>query len=323
MVALSNETQADRAARDTMRGFGYGLLASGAWALYSVASRSAVESGFSAVDLTAIRYIVAALVFLPLVLRRGIGDLGGIGWGRGTVLALGAGPIFSLLYVYGLSVTPYTHGPVLSPSTVTLASLLLAALVLRERVSALHLAGAATVIVGLFLVVSAGDNLLEGASPFDLMFIASGFLWAGYTVMLRKWRLDPVLATASVAIVSGIAMLPLLVATGDWDTLTADVAETALHALMQGVVAAGLAVVAFSKAVSLIGASRAGLFPAMVPVLAILLGIPLLDEIPNAVQVMGVLTASAGLILTTLPRSSLPFVSGQRIGMAARPEAGA
>jgi len=57
--------------------------------------------------------------------------------------------------------------------------------------------------------------------------------------------------------------------------------------------------VAFSKAVSLLGASKAGLFPSLVPVIAVILGIPILDEIPSAVQLAGVAFASIGLILAT------------------------
>lgn len=284
---------------DQLRGIGYGLIAAFAWSLYTVASRSAVEAGFNAVDLTALRYVVAALVFLPLILNRGIKDLGGIGWHRGALLALGAGPLFSLFYIYGMSMTPYAHGPVVSPSVVTLASIGLAALILRETVSANRWIAAVIVVAGLYLVVSKGSNLLAEASPFDLLFVASGVLWAIFTVFLRKWRLDPVLATAAVALISGLLMLPVLVFAADWVQLMDNLALTGFHALIQGGVAAGIAVVAFSKAVTFLGASKAGLFPSLVPVIAVILGIPLLDEVPSAVQTFGVALASLGLVLAT------------------------
>lgn len=81
-----------------LAGIGFGLVAAAAWSGYSVASRAGVTAGFSAFDLTALRFIVAGLVLLPLLLRRGLRDLtGAICW-RGIVLALGAGPLFSGLY---------------------------------------------------------------------------------------------------------------------------------------------------------------------------------------------------------------------------------
>ncbi|MEO0391525.1 MAG: DMT family transporter, partial [Pseudomonadota bacterium] len=290
------------AQNDHLRGIGFGLIAASAWSVYTVASRSAVEAGFSALDLTALRYVVAALVFLPFMLNRGIKDLGGIGWHRGALLALGAGPLFSLFYVYGMSVTPYAHGPVVSPSMVTLASIMLAALVLRETVSVRRAIASVVVLAGLYLVVSNGSNLLIEASPFDLFFVASGVLWAVFTVLLRKWQLDPVLATASVAMISGLVMLPVLLVTADWTHLLDNVLLTGFHAIVQGVVAAGIAVVAFSKAVVLLGASKAGLFPSLVPVIAVILGVPLLDEVPTAVQTVGVALASIGLIMATISK---------------------
>ncbi|MEM9477792.1 MAG: EamA family transporter [Pseudomonadota bacterium] len=95
-------------------------------------------------------------------------------------------------------------------------------------------------------------------------------------------------------------MLPVLIFAADWSKLLEDVALAGFHAIMQGVVAAGIAVVALSKAVSLLGASKAGLFPSLVPVFAVILGIPLLDEIPSTIQGAGVLLASFGLALKTV-----------------------
>lgn len=301
-MAFVTETAYIAEDRIQLRGIGFGLIAAGAWAFYTVASRIAVETGFNALDMTAIRYVVAALVFLPFLFRQGLVDLGGVGWGRGALLALGAGPLFSLFYVYGLSVTPYAHGPVVSPSTVTLASMFLAAVFLGERISAIRMAAALTVIGGLYLVVSGGSDLLRQASPHDLFFVFSGFLWAVFTILLRRWRLDPILATGSVSLISGIVMFPILVYFADWNQLTSNLTATAFHAIMQGVVAAAVAVVAFSKAVLHLGASKAGLFPSIVPILAVLLGVPFLAEIPSMVQSIGIAVATAGLLLTALSR---------------------
>ena len=245
------------------------------------------------------RYVVAAFIFLLFLLNRRSKDLGGIGWHRGALLALGAGPLFSLFYVYGMSMTPYTHGPVVSPSVVTLASIGLATLIPHETVSLSRWLAAAIVLADMYLFVSNGSNLLAEASPFDLLFVVSGVFWAVFIVALRKWQLNPVLATAAVAVISGLAMLPVLVFAADWAHLTDNRTLTGFHSLVQGLVAAGIAVVAFSKAIALIGASKAGLFPSLVPVIAVILGTPLLDELPSAIQTFGVAVASLGLVLAT------------------------
>lgn len=284
-----------------LAGIGFGLLAAASWAGYTVSSRVGVTAGYTAADLTFLRFFVAGIVLLPFVLRRGFRGLAGIGWRRGVVLALGAGPLFSGLYTFGLGVTPYAHGPVISPSIVTIGALALAALFLGERPNALRLLGIGAVILGLVLVAG-GEAFFGGPSSFsryDLMFVASGLLWAGYTVLLRRWNLDPVAATAAVAVVSMIAVTPFYLATADVGRLFVDPTTLAFHALTQGLVAAVIAVIAFSKAVAILGAGRAGIFPSLVPVIAVLLGIPVLGEWPTAAQTVGVAVASTGLLLAS------------------------
>ena len=53
---------------------------------------------------------------------------------------------------------------------------------------------------------------------------------------------------------------------------------------------------AYSRAVMLLGAARAALFPSLVPVLAILIGVPLTGEVPDPVQFAGLALVMAGLL---------------------------
>jgi drug/metabolite transporter (DMT)-like permease len=45
-----------------------------------------------------------------------------------------------------------------------------------------------------------------------------------------------------------------------------------------------------------LGVSRAVLFPAMVPAVSIIIGIPIVGEFPNAFQIAGLLLVTAGLL---------------------------
>ena len=53
---------------------------------------------------------------------------------------------------------------------------------------------------------------------------------------------------------------------------------------------------AYSLAVGHLGASRAALFPSFVPALATLLAMPMLGQVPDALQATGILLASLGLL---------------------------
>ena len=57
-----------------------------------------------------------------------------------------------------------------------------------------------------------------------------------------------------------------------------------------------LAVYAFARAVLLLGAARAAMFPAMVPAVAVLFGIPVAGEWPEPAQWLGL-----GIVLAGLP----------------------
>ena len=87
------------------------------------------------------RFLWSGIAFLPLVLRAGIGNLCGIGWGRGLVLMVLGGPVMSLISYTGFLFVPLGHGSVIQPSSATLGGLLLAAVFLRERVPPSRVAG--------------------------------------------------------------------------------------------------------------------------------------------------------------------------------------
>jgi drug/metabolite transporter (DMT)-like permease len=69
----------------------------------------------------------------------------------------------------------------------------------------------------------------------------------------------------------------------------------AIQALVQGLGQGVLAMIAYSQAIRVLGVSRAVLFPAMVPAVSILIGIPIVREIPDATQITGLLLVTVGL----------------------------
>jgi drug/metabolite transporter (DMT)-like permease len=260
-------------------------------------ARAGVVGGIAPIDFALLRFLPAMLVMLPFLARRGLRDAGSIGWGKAIVLAAFAGPAFILLSTLGFLWAPLAHAAVLQPGTVTLAAMALAALLLGERVGALRWVGAGIVVVGLGLVSGAG---LSGGEAWkgDLCFIAAGLLWALFTAASRRWRVDPLAATAVVSVLGGVTSVPLWLALGDPSALLAMGWGTiAVQALVQGLLSGIVAVYAFSRAVATLGAARAALFPAMVPVVAVLLGLPVAGEWPSDAQWLGLTVVMAGLPL--------------------------
>src|SRR5256885_15928430 len=67
------------------------------WALGFVATRHGLKLGFPPPDLLMHRFLWSGIVFLPLVLRAGVRNLCGIGWGRWLPVMLLGGDMLSII----------------------------------------------------------------------------------------------------------------------------------------------------------------------------------------------------------------------------------
>ncbi len=201
----------------------------------------------------------------------------------------------------GYGFAPLAHGAVIAPSTVTIVSTIGATLFLRERLGRNHLMGAAIVLGGIVLigwdglVQSAGERAWLG----DLLFFASSMLWAGFTLLLRHWRVPALRATAVVAVLSLLVTTPVyLLCMGPAHLQALPLGALAFQGVVQGGLQGAVTMVAYSQAVLLLGVSRAVLFPAIVPALTVLLGIPIVGETPSLLQIAGLGLVTLGLLTT-------------------------
>lgn len=276
------------------------IMALGA-SLSFASARAGILGGLGAVDMIFARYIVAGAIMLPLLVRYGVRDFAGIGFRRSLILTLLGGAPFALLQTGGYGFAPLAHGAVIAPATVTIVSTIGAAVFLRERLSRNHLIGVAVVLTGILLI--GWDGLLQPAGERawlgDLLFFASSVLWAGFTLLLRHWRLPALQATAVVVVLSCVMTTPIYLATMGIAHLQAlPLGMLAVQGLVQGGLQGAITMVAYSQAVIFLGVSRAVLFPALVPALSVLVGIPIVGEIPSSLQIGGLCLVTLGLLTT-------------------------
>ena len=249
------------------------------------------------------RFLWSGIAFLPLVLRAGIGNLCGIGWGRGLVLMVLGGPVMSLISYTGFLFVPLGHGSVIQPSSATLGGLLLAAVFLRERVPPSRVLGAVAIVGGLVVIgaESIGHIGPDGVLG-DLLFVLTGFMFAVFGTLLRHWRVNAFSAATVISVLS-LALLPLYAASGGFARVAAlGIGENALQALAQGILAGPAALYLFAFSIQTIGVARAAVFPATVPALTILIGWLLLGEPPSALQAAGLVTVLFGFYLAQRQR---------------------
>ncbi len=254
------------------------LGAAAAMAMFAanfVLVRQAIVAGLGAADLVALRYGVAAVFFLPLLLSpRYRREAAVLGLPRTLVLtALGGAPYF-LLAASALNFAPAAHGVVLNPGMVTLTAVVLAASQ-GDRLGRGALLGLPLVLIGLGLV--AGDGLLADHPNLprvwlgDAMLVASGTISGGYYFLVRRWGIGSVMATASISVTSAIAWLPAYALLAGHRLYLAPVGELVLQGMYQGLVAGVVGIVLYTRSVAVIGLARAALFPPLTPVLGTVL----------------------------------------------------
>ncbi|RZN17881.1 DMT family transporter [Bradyrhizobium sp. Leo121] len=290
-------------AKPALLGVACGLGAALCWALGFVSTRHGLKVGFTPADLLMHRYVWSGIAFLPLVLRAGIGNLCGIGWGRGLVLMVLGGPVMSIISYTGFLFVPLGHGSLIQPSCATLGGLFLAAALLKERVSFSRVFGAVVIVGGLAVigVESIGHIGPDGVLG-DLIFVLTGSMFAVFGALLRHWRVSAFSAATVISVLS-LLLLPVYAASGGLGRVVAlGLGENALQAVGQGILAGPAALYLFAVSVQLLGVARAAVFPAMVPALTLLVGWLLLGEPPTALQATGLVVVLSGFYLAQRQR---------------------
>jgi drug/metabolite transporter (DMT)-like permease len=291
--------QAAPGSKNIIVGIVCGVGAALFWAGGFTAARHGVSIGLSPFDIAFHRYVWAGFVFLPSVLRAGPRDLNGVGWGRGFALALLGGPGLAVVSAAGFLLVPLAHGGVIQPSCAALTGMLLAALVLKERLPANRIYGAVVIVAGVAVIGSEafatiGTHGLLG----DLTFALAGTMFAIFGTLLRMWRINPMRAATVISVLTLIYIPVHALAFGFGRMIAAGFVENAMQAIVQGIFSGPLSIYLFARSVVLLGASRAAVFPSLVPAMTLIIGFLALGEQPSAAQLAGLALVLVGFQLT-------------------------
>jgi drug/metabolite transporter (DMT)-like permease len=262
------------------------------------ATRHGLDAGFSPADLTIHRYLWFGLVMLPSVLRTGMSDLNGVGWGRGILLAVLGGPVFSIISFAGLLLVPLGHGGVIQPACATLGGLLLATFLLGEKFLVTRAIGGLIIVCGLSVIGAEAVSTIgvHGVAG-DLMFVLTGLMFATFGALLRLWHIAAIPATAVISVLSLFGAPVHWALDGFEHMITLGWRENLLQGVLQGVVAGPVATYLFVRTVALLGAGRAAVFPALVPPFVLLIGWLALGEVPTVLQLIGLAIVLLGFRL--------------------------
>lgn len=289
---------------------GFAVLIWAGWLLSTrlgVGIATAGQIAFTPWDIAALRYVVAGLLLLPVVWKRGWGwrqmAARPGGWIWYLVLIGGAGAPYAVVVTSGLTFAPAAHGGALLPGTMPLIVAILAWAILRERIDRAQALGFALIFGGAMTLV--GHELVATAisggraSIGHALFLLSATLWALSTLAMRRSGLAPLHATAVVAVVSMLIFLPPYLALTGTRILHLPPGPALFHGFYQGVMTSAVSLVAYMRGIALLGPARAAAFGAMTPVLVAILGIPLLGEWPAPAAWIAVLLTASGVVLAS------------------------
>lgn len=304
-----------------LAGVFYGLGAAVIWGAWAPASRLGVTGSLDAWDLVALRFGCSTLILLPFLMRQHIGrdGLAGVPWSVVLVMAVTSGAPYMLLMFVGFGYAPAGHQAILGPAAGMIVRFALARFVLRERIGLMELFGGGIMFGGLFV---AGWDVLSSGPGFNLghvLFIVGAFMWSIYVVLTRAWRIGAVLATAILAVSSGLVYVPAYLAVFGLRLLAAPWQEIVVQTLFHGVLSGVISLIMFTRCLVLMGVAQATVFSAAVPALATLIAWPLLGEVPSWLQMAGVALVTVGMLVAVAgglgPGRAAATTTGQAAGI--------
>jgi drug/metabolite transporter (DMT)-like permease len=281
------------------RGALYGVAAVSIWASFIVVARLGLRTSLTPWDIAAIRFGVASSLLLPYAASKGLA-LKRLGWRGLVAIVIGCGAPMVLLANAGLLFAPAAYAGALFPGVTPLMVAILAAAILKEAFTSQKQVGCALIMIGVIGIVWGTDSTFGTAQNLGhVLFLAAGLAWACYTVAMRRARLDGLHAAAIAAVGSLVLYLPAYGYIAGPSILKAPLSDIVLRAIVQGLLTAIVALLLYGRMVSILGATSGAAFLALTPAMTALMAIPVLGELPSAIDWMAIAVISIGVYIVS------------------------
>jgi len=268
------------------------------WTGFHMSGRLSTQLTLTPFDLTTLRFLAAGLLFLPWLLKHG---LGGISFWQALLLAMTAGPGFAAFAFGGYQFAPAAHGATILSGALPLFTAPLAWWLAGERLSTTRTLSVCMIFAGImFLLVDATSGVRPNVWVGDLLFFVGAASWSLFAVLARKWQVSPIrsaaiVATFSLAIFTPIHLLflPSTLQEAPWQ-------ELAGQWFFQGVIVFIGSTFGYPRAVAALGATPTATAVAFVPAGVTLLSWAWLGEALSAIAIGGVALVVSGILIGVL-----------------------
>ncbi|SME92728.1 Threonine/homoserine efflux transporter RhtA [Tistlia consotensis] len=283
-----------------LAGLGWAALAVAIFSGWFIVTRFGVTHDLAVWDVIALRFGGGALLLGPLLLTRRHRLPAGA-WLEGLLFALLWGAPFVLFVALGLQLTSAAQASSVTPALMPVFAGLVAWLALREPPGRGRLFGYLAIVAGV-AALAVGQARGSAPSPLGLAsLLAAALLWALYTLRFRRGGISPLQSAALICLWSALLYLPAYLLGGLSRLGTAPAGEVAFQVLYQGLLMSAVAIVAFNRAVTLLGPRSAAAIIALIPVAATTLAIPALGEVPSRLGALAIVVIASGVLLAARP----------------------
>jgi drug/metabolite transporter (DMT)-like permease len=283
-----------RLSRDVIIAIGCAIAVVIIFSSFTLVSRIGVRSTLGVADVAALRFSIGGLLLLPVFLKL---RLGGLDLKQAFWLTATGGLGFALSAYSGFALTPAAHGTVFLHGTIPLCTAFLAGIMLAELPSRRGLWGLGLIFVG---VGAMAWDSIRGAEPMqligDLCLLAASFFWCGYSILVQLYKVAAWHSGSVVAFFAMIIYLPVYALFLDKKLFAADLSDILIQGTYHGVVVGALSILIYTRAVNSLGAAQTALFTAAVPGLTTVAAVPILNEIPSPLAVVGLAVVTVGMV---------------------------
>ena len=270
------------------------------WAAFLVGTRFAVTKNFTVEEILVLRLIPAAIIMLPYMVKLGVMPPGNRLITK-IIFALGASALFPWVLSMGLYYSPASNAGALGPGTLPFWTALIAFLITSEKPNRSRKFGLFVILLGALVIgivqfeTNYGDLTWLG----NILFLLGAALWAIYSVIFRQSGIAPLHGLVIGLFWGSLIFVPFLITFGSVKFENTTLHDIAFMVILHSFIIGILAMLLFTYAVKKLGAVQTAAFGALTPILALIGGVILLDEIISPSKLSGICLVTAGVLLAS------------------------
>jgi drug/metabolite transporter (DMT)-like permease len=275
------------------------------WTGFVLVSRAGGKGALTGWDVAALRFGVGAVIAIFFLPRVSLPPLKVI-----ALFALFGGVGYAVTVYSAFRMAPAAHASVLMAGALPFETAVIAWLWLKQAPSLPQRIALGLVFAG--IVLTAADTLTHGAQMSglqlvgDALFLCGSSAWATFTLLLRRYPMQPLAATVATTLGSAAVYLPLWWIFLPSTLSVAPVGEIVLQAVYQGVLVVFVAMLLYTLAVRHLGPQTVALVMAVVPGLSALAAVPVLGEPLSLLALAGLGAVTAGAVLGARQAPRMP-----------------